>query len=479
VLTESIRLAVIGGAIGMLAAPLQTRLLISYYPGELPRAAEIGMNWRVVAAAVGGTALAALLASIPAMRRAGGHDLASGLREGNRDGLSRGRRRVAGTIVATQIAASLVLFFIAGLVVQTFITMNKVQPGFDPNGVIAFQVVPTGARHRGLEGIDAYYRRAVEAMRRLPGVSEVASMTHVPFFPSWFGDVFVREDKGDQGAKNPQTSVTAASPGFERALRLRVVAGRTFARSDDSLAPRVVMINRALAGSAFAGEDPVGKTIYWNGKDHWTIIGIVDDARDRSLIEAAPPMLYVGIPQNPRRGRYLVVRGAGAAEDLGPAIRRVMREIDPTVPLNEMRTLEEGMSRAAAAYRFRAWLMASLGALACVLAIVGIYGVVSDSVARRTRDIGIRMALGQDAGAVRRDILQSVLRLAAAGVALGVLASFAAGRSVAGMLYGVEARDPLMLLSSVVVVLAVAIVAALIPARRASRIDPMVALRAE
>ena len=388
-------------------------------------------------------------------------------------------RRVEGALISAQMAATLTLLFAATLMVKTFVSIMGVDPGFDPRGTLSFLVSPSSAKHAGSVGVAQYYTDLDRSLRAVPGVTAVTTMSHVPFQLGSQTDWFMRDDVGDLGKANPTTGVTIAAQGFERAVRLPVLEGRSFTTADDSAAPRVVLINEALAKQAFAGVDPVGKTIHWS-KEQWRIIGVVADAHDKSLIEAPPKMLYAHYPQRPSRTRWVIVRSNGSrGADLIQPVRAALRPLDPTVPLSYMATLDDRIADSVAAHRFRAWLVGSLGALACVLALLGMYAIVSQSVTRRTREIGIRIALGQDSAGVQREVVGAAIRVAAVGSLVGVGLSVTVGSSLSTFLYAVNGRDPLILASAALVLLGCCGLAAFFPARRASRVDPVVALRAE
>ena len=501
VLTETLVLAVTGGALGVaLALPL-TRAIVALYPGGLPRADEVRMNPSVVVVAVALTFVAALLASLPTLWRAAAQRLTDGFRAGAGAGLSVGTRRLEGTLISAQMAATLTLLFAAALMVKTFESIMNVDPGFDPRGTLAFMVSPASAKHPGSAGVAQYYDDVDRALRAIPGVAAVTTTSHVPFAPGSSTDWFIRDDIGDRGKANPTAGITIAAQGFERALRLALLEGRGFTTADDSLsepvaiisqtiasrdysgvdsaAPRVLMINEALAKEAFPGVDPVGKTIHWS-KEQWRIIGVLADAHDKSLIDPAPPMLYAHFPQRPSRFRWVVVRASASdAAPLIPAVRAALRKVDPTVPMSFVATLNDRIADSVAAHRFRAWLVGSLGLLACTLALVGIYAIVSQAVSRRTREIGIRIALGQDAPSVQRGVVGGAVRVAAVGSLVGVGLSIVVGRSLSTFLYDVNGHDPVILGSATLLLLGCCALASFFPARRASRVDPVVALRAE
>ena len=479
VLTETLVLAVFGGVIGIVLARPLMHALVGLYPGDLPRAAEVRMDVGVVLVAVASTVLAALLASIPSLRRASAQRLSDGFRSGAGAGSSVKTRRLEGTLISAQMAATLTLLFAATLMVKTFISVTSVNPGFDPRGTLSFLVTPSSTKHPGSLGVAQYYAELDRSLRGVPGVTAVTTMSHVPFQLGSQTDWFMRDDVGDRGKANPTTGVTIAAQGFERAVRLPILEGRSFTTADDSAAPRVVMINETLAKQAFPGVDPVGKTIHWS-KEQWRIIGVVADARDKSLIEAPPKMLYAHYPQRLARTRWVIVRtNAARGADLIPPVRAALRTLDPTVPLSYIATLDDRIADSVAAHRFRAWLVGSLGLLACVLALLGIYAIVSQAVTRRTREIGIRIALGQDSASVQREVVGAAIRVAAAGSLVGVGLSVAVGRSLSTFLYAVNGRDPFILGSAAMLLLACCGLASFFPARRASRVDPVVALRAE
>jgi hypothetical protein len=258
-----------------------------------------------------------------------------------------------------------------------------------------------------------------------------------------------------------------------------LLRGRAFERSDDSSSAPVLMINETLARLNYPGVDPVGRMVTWNGKPHWRIIGVVGATRLDSLSEDAIPILYTTPLQSPRRSRYFVVRADTPPDQLLVAARRALRSVDPTIAITDALPMSRRIHASLGGQRFRAALMATLGALALVLAIVGIYGVVAYSVSRRVREIGIRMALGEGVSDVRRRVVFDALRVAALGIALGVPLAAAAGKWLTVFLVGVSPHDLTLFVAAASVLMAVVIGAAYGPARRAARVDPMSALRAD
>jgi predicted permease len=328
-----------------------------------------------------------------------------------------------------------------------------------------------------------YYRQLHDALSIIPGVTAVSSAWHIPFGSNWHGDVFIREDKGDRGPANTQTNVDATEPGFERAIGARIIAGRAFTAADDSAGPPVALINKTLATTAFAGDDPVGKEISFNSVRHRRIVGVVDDMKDGSLVDPAPGMLYLPVEQYQqdyaRRNRYVVIRTSRDPAAVTAEVRAAVRSVDASSPITDVRTMDDRLSNAAAAFRFRAALLGGLSALACLLALVGVYGVVADTVNRQRREIGIRLALGMTPTGVQRTVIVTSLRTTAIGAAVGLVASLVIGPSLRSMLYGVAARDMSLLLMATLAVFAAAAAAAFIPARRASQVDPIIALRTD
>jgi predicted permease len=475
ILTESLVLAGVGGVLGVAIAPLLTRTLIAVYPEAMPRAEEIGVDWRVLMVAVIATMAAGLLSALPTVRRAGRLDLSHDLREGNRSGVGRADRRVGGVLIVTQVAASLALLFGAGLLLQTFSRLTRVRPGFDATNTMTFHVFAPVARYTASA---RYYDDATEALRAIPGVREVASATMLPFSGGQFVDTYVQKELGDQGTKNPQSIVTYVSPGYERAVGLPVLRGRMFSVVDDSTTEPVVVINEALAKRYYPAGDAIGHVIDWNYKC-WRVVGVVASTYLSSLWEEAPPILYASTTQVPRRGRYFLVRADLPTSKTLAAARSALHRIDPTIALTDAVSMEERVDGSLRAHRFRAALMVSLGGLALLLAVIGIYSVVAHTVTRRTREIGIRMALGEGSRDVQRRVVTDAMRVASIGIVFGVGLALVAGKWLTVFLVGVSPRDPGMLVGSALGLAAVVCCAAYGPARRAARVDPVTALRSD
>ncbi len=479
VLTESLVLASIGGLAGVALSPALTRALIAVYPDALPRAEEIGVSIPVALVAVVATLAAGVLSAIPAARRVARLDLADDLRDGGRSGGSRRDRRAGRALVVTQVAASLALLFSAGLLMQTFWRLSKVQPGFDPRHTVAFHVYPPSARYSTVQALERYYASAIDGLRSTPGVRFVSTTTSLPFGNGGAFDAFIQEERGDQQANNPLATISVDTPDFDKALGIPVLRGRAFTAQDDSASERVVMINEALARKNYAGRDPIGRLITWNGQQHWRIVGLLATTRLQSLTEDPTPILYVPEAQAPRRSRYIVVRGDAAAEQIIASARASLRRIDPTIALTDIATMDDRIHNSLGAERFRAALMATLGGLALALAVIGIYSVVAYSVSRRTREVGIRMALGEAAHEVRRRVVMDAFQNAAWGLGIGVALALACGKWLAVFLVGVSPYDSAMLTAAFAVIAGVVAAAAYGPARRAARVDPTTALRAD
>lgn len=477
ILTESLLLATVGGLAGIALAPALARGLVALYPGVLPRAAEITVDWRVLAISVVAVLLAGLLSGYPATRRTVRVDLTRDLRDGGRT-LAHGGR-AGNVLIAAQLATSLALLVSAALLLETFRGLDRIDPGFTPTSTLSFRLGPSFTRYRTASAIAQFYRAVLDSARAIPGVQAAATASMLPFSGSENHDVWVQEERGNLGPQNPSGIPVITSPGYLRTLGVPLLRGRWFTAADDAGSERVVVINEAAARRFYAGEDPLGRFIRWNAGPHWRIVGVVGSTRANSLSQAPQPMLFAPMPQMPQWPRYVVVRANLPPDVLLPALRARLQAIDPTVALADPATMTERIDKSLGPQRFRAVLVTSIAALALLLSVVGVYGVVAYAVSRRTREIGIRMALGEDAFGVRRHVIGGVLRVAGAGLAVGLLLSLAAGRWLSGFLVGVSASDPRILAAAVAALLVIVVAAADAPARRASRVDPILVMREE
>ena len=478
-LVENLILAFIGGAAGLWFARFLVRGLIAVYPTRLPRAEEITLDWRVMLVALGATLVAGVLAGLPLARQVGRLDLARDLREGERSLGSRARRRLLDGIVVGQLATSVALLFAAAVLLRTFVDMTSIRPGFDATNVLTFSVAPSPTKYTTPERQSILYNTLLDSLRAIPGVRSAAWAMFPPLSAGGWGDSFIRQGTADAPPNLPFLQLKMVTPEYASTLRIPTLAGRTFTRNDRTGAPNVGIVNAALAAKYYPGTSAVGKHITFEERS-LEIVGVVDDVRGQSLWTPATPELYVPIEQWGWRGGTILVRTSGEPRGFEPRIRAVVRTLDAAMPVLSVATLEDRVKRSTAPERFRAILIGTLAALASLLSLLGVYGLVAWVVGRRTREIGIRMALGEAALRVRLMVIGNAVRLGAVGVALGAGLALLATRWLKAFVAGnVSANDPLSLLGTMAVFLIVTAIAAWIPARRASRVDPLLAVRAE
>jgi putative ABC transport system permease protein len=478
-LVESLMLALLGGAGGVWLAHALVKGLVAVYPTRLPRVAEIALDWRVLAMALGTTLFAGLLAGVPLARQVRQLDLVRDLRQGERGLGSRARRRLLDGLVAGQLATSVALLFAAGVLLRTFVDMTSIKPGFDPRNVLTFNVALSPVRYATPERQSAFFDALFDSLRTVPGVKDVGWGMFAPLGGGGWGDSFVREGTADAPPNLPFVQVKMVSPEYASTLRIPLVAGRSLARTDRAGAPDVTLVNQTLAATYYAGANPVGKRITFQQRS-LEIVGVIGDTRNQSLWTTPTPEIYVPIEQWGWRGGTMFVRTDNAPQAAEKRIRAIVRVLDSSIPVVSVSTLSDRVSRSMAPERFRAILIGTLAALALLLSVLGIYGLVAWVVGRRTREIGIRMALGEDASRVRLHVLGDAIRLGLIGVALGAVTSIASGRYLEAFVAGnVRPRDPVTLLATMALLIAVTAAAAWFPARRASRVDPLLAIRAE
>jgi predicted permease len=474
-LAESLLLYAAAGAAGIALAPAIARALIAKYPDALPLAADVGIDGRVLLMALAVTLAAALIASVPRLRALGRPSLAGDLAEGARGLVSRTQRRASAALVVTQVALSIAVLLGAGALLRTFLRLSSVATGLDDARVVTMRLtVPAGALaspERTLQFQDA--ARALAAS--LPGVERAAHAMFLPFAAGNWHDGYERVGSADARPNLPMADFQMVSPEFLSTLGIAIRRGRDLTAADDRGAP-VLVVNETLAARAFPGESAIGKRIRWENRT-WEIVGIAADARHGSLWDPPDPDVYVPRGQVIRDTTWLVVRTTRPAAALATELRARLRTLDAGAALTDVRRLDERVADSLASERFRALLTGSLGSLALLLAAIGIYGVVSYTVSRSTREIGIRMALGQSRRGVILRVLARIWLMVGCGVALGAAATRLADGAIAAWLPGLPLWEIGTLLPVVGVFFAVATLAALGPARRASRVDLVDALR--
>jgi putative ABC transport system permease protein len=479
-LTESLLLSLSGGAVGLLFGVWAIDLIIKFGPENVPRLTEVNLDLRVL----GFTLLASLLAGVsfglaPALQTTR-IDLTEALKEGARASRGEGSR-LRGVLVILETALAVVLLIGAGLLVNSFVRLMRMPPGFDPEGVVVARTALPAARYPDAERGKAVYRQVMERIAGLPGVQSVSVASNLPLTGEWTIGFLV--EGSSENAFNIANN-TWASNDYFRAMGIPLKKGRVFNDEDRVDTPPVVVINETMARRFWPGQEAVGKRIRWGGWNWpgWlTIVGVVADVKLSSLEAEAPPTVYMPIFQIPRirRDALFIARTVGDPASLGAALRREIGAVDAELPVYDIRTMNQVIAGSVAQRRFTMWLLTIFAVSALLLAALGLYGILSNAVTQRRQEIGIRMALGARRGDVLRMIIGQGLKLALVGMGIGLICSFALTRLMKRLLFEVTATDPLTFAVIALLLTAVALVACWIPARRATKVDPMIALRCE
>jgi predicted permease len=492
-LTESVVLALAGGAAGLALAAAGIRAVVALGPQELPRLDTVGLDLRVLAVTLGVSLLTGVAFGLAPAVQASRSDLNVSLREGERGStVGAGRHRLRRFLMASELALALVLLVGAGLMIRTFAALRAFDPGFRPAHVASAVVSVTGARAGEPGQRLPFYRAVLERIRSSPGVVSASAINHLPLAGDIWGFPFNVEGRPRPApGETPSAAYRVVFPGYFTAMGVPV-HGRDFDDRDDLGTPGVVIVNEYMAQRHWPGEDAIGKRITLGDPDKdagWlTVVGVAANAA-RSRWAAAPeeemflPFLqsakYRESPQSAYTYMTLVVRTTGEPSALAPVLRAAAWEADAGVTVSAVQTMDEVVAASTASPRFYLLLLAGFAAVALALAAVGIYGVMSYSVAQRQNEIGIRMALGARSGDVIRLVMRETVGVAALGGAAGLVAAALLSRLMGALLYGVGAADPLTLAIVCGVLAAVALLATYIPARRAVGVDPLQALRAE
>jgi putative ABC transport system permease protein len=484
-LTESLLLAALGGALGALVGTWLVQLVRAFGP-ELPRLEQASVDGRAL-----GFALAASLAStlvfgvVPALRAARRRPQA-GLSEGGRTAGTASGLRARKALAAFELAAAVVLLAGAGLLVRSFWKLQQVDPGFDPRGVLLAQVNLSGPGYvfpRHWPVLDwpaesAFTEGVAARLAASPGVEAVAFAHMGPTDAGWTTRVTIDGRPEPPPGEQDEASYRPVSAGYFETLGIRLAKGREFSHFDAAGRPLVAVVNEAFAARHFPGEEPLGQRIVVFGAPR-EVVGVAPNERFSGLEAGPATAMYLPLAQNPQPALVLIVRGAGKPLELAPAVRESVRAVDPTLALFELTSAEEALASSLEQRRFTLLLLGGFAAVALALAAVGIYGVVSFAVSERTREMGLRIALGAEPRHVFGMVVRQGLGLALAAIGAGTLLALALGRVMERLLFGVEARDPATLAAVVVILLAAAFLASAVPARRATRVDPTTALRAE
>jgi predicted permease len=494
-LTESFALAALGGTLGVLLARWGVEALVALGPRDLPRFEAIAVDGRVLLCSLLLTVVTALAFGLVPALQLSSVNVQGALQAGTK-GASEGGggNRIRGVLVVTQTALATVLLIGAGLMIRSFHNLRGIDPGFEPRGVLSVDVPMPDARARLVEASPEEVRQqgarrralaeqAVARVRALPGVASVSGINHLPIG----GDIWTLEFALDDGdpppppGQEPRAVYRVIAPHYARTMGLALRRGRDFDERDALGAPGVAIVNESFARAYWPGQDAIGKHIRVedHGPNPRIIVGVVEDARQRDWARPPGPEMYLAYLQNPSSSLTLVVRTAALPMSLAPAVEQAIAGIDANLPVPRVRPMQAVVADALGQPRFNLLLLNLFAALALVLAAVGIYGIVAHSVSRRTREIGIRLALGAPAARVLGMVVSRGLALTALGVAIGLAGALLTTRLMAALLFEVSATDPLTFLTLALLLLAVAALASYLPARRATRIHPTMALREE
>ncbi|MGH9871744.1 MAG: ABC transporter permease [Pyrinomonadaceae bacterium] len=485
-LTESVILALTGGALGFLLALWGVALMTKLLPQDFPRLGEIKLDWRVLGFTLVASIVTGILFGFAPSLQLSKTDVQDSLKEMGR-GVSGSRRhnRLRNLLIVGEVALSVVLLVGAGLLFRSFMQLQAVNAGFTPQQVLTARLSPAGANYRTDADYIAFYNKIIQRISSAPGVAVVGAINTLPL------------DKGPQAGfriegrplltpdKWPGGNYRTVSTDYFRAMNIPIVQGRAFTDRDIETAPLVMIVNQALAQHDFPGENPIGKRISLgnNGPNGqpvwWEIVGVAADVRSLELREPATPEFYLSALQDSFANMFVVVRSTVEPTAIAGSIRQAAAEVDKSAAVSDIKTMDNIVSNAVTQPRFNLFLLGLFSGIALFLSAAGIYGVTAYSVAQRTHEFGIRMALGAQVGDVLRMIIRHGMLLISVGIAVGLAASFALTRLLRTLLFGVSVTDPLTFVVITLLLSLVALIACYVPARRATKVDPLVALRYE
>lgn len=496
-LAESTLLAFVGGGAGVVVANWGLRALLTWAPDDITKFGSIALDGHVLTFALAVSLITGIAFGLaPALQTSALNVIAS-LKEGSRGtGSGRHSNRVRGVLVASEFALALVLLAGAGLMIRTFSALAAIDPGFNPHHLLTMVVSVAGAKDTAATDRSAFYQRSRERIRSLPGVVSASAINHLPLAgDDWDLPFFIEGRPTPRRGEGPAGTYRVVLPGYFRTMDIEFIRGRDFSEHDNQSSPGVAIVNQFLAKRHWPSEDAIGKRISVGLKPdgtpsrEWlTVVGVTQNVVRKDWNAPAQEEFYLPFLQSPGYSsgaspfsKYMsfVVRTAGDAGAQASAIENAIRSQDKTVTISEVESMDEVVAEANAQPRFYLYLLAAFAAIALVLAAVGIYGVMSHSVSRRTHEMAVRMALGAQQSEVMRLVVGESMLLAVIGGAIGFIGALALTPMMKTLLYGVRATDPATFATVAVVLGAVALLASYIPARRATKVDPMVALRYE
>jgi putative ABC transport system permease protein len=483
-LTESVLLSFAGGACGLLLALWGVEALRSLGPESLPRLQDVGVDWRVLLFTLGVSVLTGLVFGLAPALRASRVNLHDALKEGGRGEAGASGARLRGALVVSELALALVLLIGAGLLIKSFWRLRSDAPGLDTENVLTMRVELPESRYKEIPKQTQFRRALLERLNSMPGV-EAAMVSELPLSGEELTHNMTFEGRPVEPGDEPEVPARSVAGDYFRLMKIPLLRGRDLTPQDREDAPTVGVVNESFVRQYFPDSNPVGARVRWARDEppRWmTIVGVVGDVKQMGLGQPEEPAFYYSYMQSDapfKRWMYLTIRSQADPAALARQVKEQVWAVDSMLPITKVRPLTEVAASSIAGQRFNMTLLVVFASVALLLAGVGIYGLISYSVERRTREIGVRMALG----AQRRDILGLVVRqgivLASLGLALGLAGAFAATRLLAGLVYGVSTTDPTTYAALSVFLLLVALLACLVPARRATKVDPMVALRYE
>jgi putative ABC transport system permease protein len=482
-LTESVCLSLIGGGLGCLLALWGISALVALDPTKVFQAVQVKVDGAVLWFSLGVSLLTGVVFGLLPAIHYSQANLAEAMKEAGRSASERFRLRSPKSIlVISEVALSLLLLIGAGLLLRSFDKVLRVNPGFEPQGLLAFTVMLPEARYTTNAQINGFYQQAFAGIKAIPGVEAVGSTSNPPLSGSVARTVFVIEGRSYGPAQEPLGTVSAVTPDYFMTMKIPLLAGRYFTELDTIGSPGVVIIDELLAQRYFAGENPIGRRISIGGGRQWReIVGIVGHVKHDGLDEGQGDLQYYSptYQGDQETGQRIVVRSRSDPLTLVSAVQDAIQKIDKDQPIFRVTSMMQNVRATTAQRRFLVLLLSIFAVTALALAAIGLYGVIAYSVSRRTHEIGIRMALGAQAADVLRLIIGQGLRLILIGIALGLAGALALTRMLADLLFDVSPRDPITFAAIPLLLVGVALLASYLPARRATKVDPMVALRHE